>query len=184
MWTNDVDDSIICNYRGFDIFKIGSGFAVKQFSFFKWPLLQDAICHIDRHCGGGKGTIIWRTVPSPIDPNIKENPPKLSQEEILDIKEIYNKVKIDIDKGELKIVTDSLLMLIRECYSRDIIDNKFIESIKDNLDKLEKVMTYISSNNTNESSVANDKSLQLCNRILASINNVAKIESVKSCQVN
>lgn len=175
MWTDDVDNSIICNYRGFDIFKIGSGFAIKQFSFFKWPLLQDAICHIDRHCGGGKGTIIWKKTSSSIDPNIKENSPKV---EIVDIKEIYNKVKIDIDKGELKIVTDGLLMLIRECYSRDIISNKFIEGIKDNLDKLEKVMTYTSSDNTNEASVANDKSLQLCNKILVSINNVAKIDGV------
>ena len=183
MWTDDVNNSIICNYRGFDIFKIGSGFAVKQFSFFKWPALQDAIYHIDRHCGGGKGTIIWKTFPSS-NPNIKENPPKLSEKEIVDIKEIYNKVKIDIGKGELKIVTDGLLMLIRECYSKDIIDNKFIEGIKDNLDKLEKVMTYISSDNTNESNVANDKSLQLCNKILVSINNVAKIDGVISCQAN
>lgn len=184
MWTEDVNDSIICNYRGFDIFKIGSGFAIKQFSFFKWPVLQDAIYHIDRHCGGGKGTIIWRTISPPRDPNIKENPPKLSEKEILDIKEIYNKVRIDIGRGELKIVTEGLLMLIRECYSKDIIDNKFIDGIKDNLDKLEKVMNYISSDNNNESNVANDKSLQLCNKILVSINNVAKIDGVISCKAN
>lgn len=184
MWNDDVNDSIICNYRGFDIFKIGSGFAIKQFSFFKWPILQDAIYHIDRHCGGGKGTIIWRTVSHPRDPNIKENPPKISEKEIVDIKEIYNKVKIDIDKGELKIVTDGLLILIRECYSKDMIDNKFIECIKDNLDKLEKVMTYMSSNNTNEASIANDKSLQLCSKILVNINNVTKIDGVTSCQTN
>ena len=187
MWTNDVDNNIICNYRGFDIFKINSGFGIKQFSFFKWPVLQDAIYHIDRHCGGGKGTIIWRTVPSPNYSNIKEikdNSLRLTGEEIIDIKEIYDKINIDIDKGELRVVTDGLLMLIRECYSKDIIGDKFIESIKDNLDRLEKVMGYISSDNSNEAKVANDKSLKLCSEILASVNNIAKIESIKPCQVN
>jgi hypothetical protein len=180
MWTSDVDDSIICNYRGFDIFKINSGFAIKQFSFFKWPTLQDATYHIDRHCGGGKGTIVWKKRLSSIYPNINEDPKCNSEKtvEIVDIKEIYGKIKVNIDKGELRFVTEDLLTLIRESYSRDIIDDKFIEGIKDNLDKLEKIMGYISSNNTNEAKIANDKSLALCSEILASINNISKIESM------
>ena len=187
MWTDDVNDSIICNYRGFDIFKINSGFAIKQFSFFKWPTLQDATYHIDRHCGGGKGTIIWKTPPR--YQNTKGSPQKVSEKgsdikEIVDIKEIYDKIKINIGKGELRVVTDDLLILIRESYSRDIIDDKFIESIKDNLDRLEKIMGYMSSDNSNEAKIANDKSLKLCCDILASVNNIAKIESVKSCQVS
>jgi hypothetical protein len=190
MWTSDVDNSIICNYRGFDIFKINSGFAIKQFSFFKWPTLQDATYHIDRHCGGGKGTIVWKTKLPPQYQNIKGNQQKVFEKgisdtkEIVDIKEIYSKIKTNINKGELMIVTDDLLSLISESYSKDIIDDKFIESIKDNLDRLEKVMGYISSDNSNEAKVANDKSLKLCSEILASVNNVAKIESVKSCQMN
>lgn len=176
MWTSDVDDSIICNYRGFDIFKINSGFAIKQFSFFKWPTLQDATYHIDRHCGGGKGTIIWKTKYQ----NIKENQ-KVSEKEVVctaDIKEIYNKIKINIDNGELRIIIDDLLMLIRELYSNDIIDDKFIESIKDNLDRLEKVLGYIYSNNINEAKVANTKSLQICSEILLGINDIAKIDNM------
>jgi hypothetical protein len=183
MWTSDVDDSIICNYRGFDIFKIGSGFAIKQFSSFKWPTLQDAACHIDRYCGGGKGTIIWKTKLPPIYSDVNESYPKgkcSPEREIVNIKEIYDKIKININKGELQVVTDDLLALIRESYSRDIIDDKFIDSIKDNLDRLEKVMSYTSSDNSNEAKVANDKSLQLCSEILVSMNNIAKIESIKS----
>lgn len=189
MWTSDVDDSIICNYRGFDIFKINSGFAIKQISFFKWPTLQDATYHIDRHCGGGKGTIIWKTKLPPRYQNIKGNQ-KVSEKEVVgtkeitDIKEIYSKIKINIDNGELRIVTDDLLVLIKELYSKDIIDDKFIESIKDNLDRLEKVIGYTSSDNSNEAKVANDKSLQFCREILASIDNIAKMENIKSCQVN
>lgn len=187
MWTDDVNDSIICNYRGFDIFKINSGFGIKQFSFFKWPVLQDAIYHIDRHCGGGKGTIVWRTAPHPIYSNIKEikeNSPKVSEKEIVNIKEIYDKIKMNIAKGELRVVTDDLLTLIRECYSKDIIGDKFIESIKDNLDRLEKIMGYMSSDNSNEAKIANDKSLKLCSEILTSVNNIANIESIQSCQAN
>jgi hypothetical protein len=181
MWTEDVNDSIICNYRGFDIFKINSGFAIKQFSYFKWPTLQDATYHIDRHLGGGKGTIIWKATSSPRYQNTKGNPQKVSEisviKEIVNIKEIYHKIKINIDKGELRIVTDDLLVLISESYSKDIIDDKFIESIKDNLDRLEKVLGYMDSNNINEAKVANTKSLQICSEILASVNNIAKIEN-------
>lgn len=188
MWTDDVNDSIICNYRGFDIFKINSGFAIKQFSYFKWPTLQDATYHIDRHLGGGKGTIIWKTVSPPRYQNIKGSYQKVSEisaiKEIVNIKEIYDKIKINIGNGELRVVTDDLLVLIRESYCRDVIDDKFIESIKDNLDRLEKIMGYMSSDNSNEAKIANDKSLKLCSEILVSINNVAKIESIESCQVN
>lgn len=171
MWTYD-NKTIICNYRGFDIYEIGNGFGIQQFYYFKWTILQDAINHIDRHLGGrhGQGAIFWKKTPNNVKENIKESITKENE-----IKEIYNKIKMDIEKGELKIVTDGLLTLIGECYSKDLIDNNFIESVKDNLDKLEKIMGYVSSTNINEAKVANNKSLQICDNILISINNQVKI---------
>lgn len=180
---------LLCNYRGYDIYNIGNTYIIEQFQF-KWAIIQDAFNHIDRH-------LIYKGEPGPYvptyihkqddievfeikTPDIKIIEPNLTVE----IKDIYNKIKIDIINNKLKDVIDGLLTLIRECYSKDIIDNEFVETIKDRLDRLEKVIGYTSSDNSNESKIAEDKSLRICNEILININKQAKIEDEMTCQKN
>ena len=170
-------------YKGHQIYNSGVYFGFSGQN--KWRSIADVKAHIDRterktiidlvmH-EPNIGESINQVFTDPLFDRVQTPAGNITTQDVVDVKKLYNDISNCIENGKLKSATDFLIKLAGECYLRDLISDKFVENIMERLDKLDKVISMISSDFDNESNVANNKSFMICEEILMEVGKEAKI---------
>jgi len=89
---------------------------------------------------------------------------------------VYYKAKSVMMRRKLEYIPGNLLTLIKHCYFKDLVSDKFVDKIQKDFDRLEKVIAYTASQEQGEARNAYRIALKLCTSILKQINKEVKIE--------